>query len=131
MNKVILIGRLTKKPEVRYTNGTTKAVCNFTLAVNRRGSKEQQADFINLVAWNNNAEFLDKYCAKGMQIAVVGSLQTRTWDDMESKRHYITEVIAAEVYFADSKRDGRGERMGDAYEGGADGFYPMDDEDLR
>ena len=133
MNKVVLMGRLTKKPEVRYTSGTTKAVCNFTLAVNRKVSKEKdrQADFIDLVAWDGTAELLEKHCPKGMQIAVVGSLQKRAWDDSEGKRHYITEVVAKEVYFADGKRDGRGERIEEAFEGGSDGFYPMDDDDFH
>ncbi len=128
MNKVIEMGRLTKDPVVRYTSGEAKAVCSFTLAVNRRGTTEQKADFINFVAWGKNAEFLQKHCIKGMQIAVYGSLQTRKWDDAEGKRHYIMEVVASEIYFADAKRNGSEEKYGDAYEGGSDGYYPLDDD---
>lgn len=107
MNKVILLGRLTKDPETRTTQ-TGKIVSTFTLAVNRRFSKQREADFINCVAWGKNAEFVDNYCKKGRQFAVVGSIQTRSWDDNEGKRHYMTEVIVDEIYFADSKRDGGG-----------------------
>lgn len=107
MNKAILMGRLTKDPELRYTSNNT-AVCSFTLAINRRFSKqgeERQADFIPIVAWDKLAEFCGKYFLKGRQVAVVGRIQTRTWDDNEGKRHYVTEVIAEEAYFADSKPD--------------------------
>ena len=101
MNKVILIGRLTKDPEIRYTQ-TSKAVANFTIAVSRRFKKDE-ADFINCVAWEKTAEFISKYFSKGGMIAVVGSIQTRTWEDSEGKKRYITEVIADEAYFAGSK----------------------------
>jgi len=141
MNKVILMGRLTKDPELKYTSGTNTAVTSFSIAVNRRGAKEgqPQADFINVVAWTKTAEFCGKYFTKGMQVVVVGRLQTRTWDDNEGKRHYVTEVVADETYFADGKKGG-----GDAGSstGGAaprtysetptasgDGFYPMDEDD--
>jgi len=79
MNKVILMGRLTKDPEVRYINNNNTAVCNFTLAVDRKFQKE--TDFIPIVAWNKLAEFCSKYFTKGMRVAIVGSIQTRTWDD--------------------------------------------------
>lgn len=107
MNKVILMGRLTKDPEVRYTQSTNTMVTSFTLAVNRRFAKEgeQQADFINIVAWKTTAEFVSKYFRKGQQVAVVGRIQTRTWDDDQGQKHYVTEVIAEEVYFADSKKE--------------------------
>lgn len=105
MNKVQLIGRLTKDPEVRYTNSNT-AVANFTLAVNRRFKKEGQseADFIPVVAWDKTADFCSKYFNKGLQVAVVGRLQIRSWDDNDGKKHYATEVVAEEVYFADSNK---------------------------
>ena len=109
MNKVILMGRLTRDPEVRYTQTTNTLVASFSLAVNRRFVKqgeERQADFINIVAWNKTGEFVSKYFKKGQQVAVVGRLQTRTWDDDKGQKHYVTEVIAEEAYFADSKRDG-------------------------
>jgi single-strand DNA-binding protein len=106
MNKVVLMGRLTKDPDLKYTANNT-AVCKFTLAVNRRFSKqgeEKQADFIPIIAWSKLGEFCGKYFAKGQQVAVVGSIQTRSWEDNEGKRHYATEVIAEEAYFADSKK---------------------------
>ena len=108
MNKVELIGRLTKDPEVRYTQSSNTQVSNFTLAVSRRFVKEgeeRQADFINIVAWGKTAEFCSKYFRKGMQIALVGRIQTRTYDDTDGKKHYVTEVVAEEVYFADSKKE--------------------------
>jgi len=112
MNKVILMGRLTRDPEVRYTQTNNTLVASFSLAVNRRFAKqgeERNADFINIVAWNKTGEFVSKYFKKGQQVAVVGRLQTRTWDDEQGQKHYVTEVVAEEVYFADSKRDGNGE----------------------
>ena len=107
MNKVILMGRLTKDPEVRYTQTTNTLVATFSLAVNRRFVKqgeERQADFFNIVAWGKQGEFCSKYFKKGQQVGIIGRLQTRTWDD-DKGRHYITEVIAEEAYFAESKRD--------------------------
>ena len=109
MNKVILMGRLTRDPEVRYTQTNNTLVASFSLAVNRRfvrQGEERQADFINIVAWSKLGEFCSKYFKKGQQVAVTGRLQTRTWDDDQGQKHYITEVIAEEAYFADSKRDG-------------------------
>ncbi len=109
MNKTILMGRLTKDPDTRYTQTTNTQVTSFTLAVNRRFAKEgeQQADFINIVAWSKTAEFVSKYFKKGQQVGVIGRIQTRTWDDDQGQKHYITEVIAEEVYFADSKKEGQ------------------------
>ena len=109
MNKVILMGRLTRDPEVRYTQANNTLVASFSLAVNRRfvrQGEERQADFINIVAWSKLGEFCSKYFKKGQQVAVTGRLQTRTWDDDQGQKHYITEVVAEEAYFADSKRDG-------------------------
>ena len=108
MNKVILMGRLTKDPEVRYTQTSNTLVASFALAVNRRfvrQGEERQADFFNVVAWGKTGEFCSKYFKKGQQVGVIGRLQTRTWDD-DKGRHYITEVVAEESYFADSKREG-------------------------
>ncbi len=109
MNKVILMGRLTRDPEVRYTQNTNTLVASFSLAVNRRFTKqgeERQADFINIVAWSKTGEFCSKYFKKGQQVGIIGRIQTRTWDDEQGQKHYVTEVIAEEVYFADSKHDG-------------------------
>lgn len=113
MNKAILLGRLTKDVETRYTQSTNTQVSSFTLAVNRRFVKEgeQQADFINIVAWNKTAEFCSKYFRKGQQVAVVGRIQTRSYDNQEGKKVYVTEVIAEEVYFADTKKTGPDESM--------------------
>ena len=116
MNKVILMGRLTKEPELRYTNTNNTAICSFTLAVDRRFSKpgeDKQTDFVNCVSFGKTAEFAGKWFNKGQQVAVVGRIQTRTWDDNEGKKHYVTEVVAEESYFADTKR---GDQHGDAYE---------------
>lgn len=108
MNKVILMGRLTKDPEVRYTQATNTMVTSFTLAVNRRFVKqgeERQADFINCVAWNKTAEFVSKYFKKGQQVGIIGRIQTRNYDDEQGIKHYVTEIIAEEVYFAGDKKD--------------------------
>ncbi len=109
MNKVILMGRLTRDPEVRYTQTNNTLVASFSLAVNRRFVKpgeERQADFINVVAWSKVGEFCSKYFKKGQQVGVIGRIQTRNWDDDQGQKHYVTEVIAEETYFADSKREG-------------------------
>jgi len=109
MNKVILMGRLTRDPEVRYTQTNNTVVASFSLAVNRRFARqgeERQADFINIVAWSKLGEFCSKYFKKGQQVGVIGRIQTRTWDDDQGQKHYVTEVVAEEAYFADSKRDG-------------------------
>ena len=108
MNKVILMGRLTRDPEVRYTQTNNTMVATFSLAVNRRfvrQGEERQADFINIVAWGKTAEFCSKYFRKGQQVGVIGRIQTRTWDDDQGQKHYVTEVVAEEAYFADSKRE--------------------------
>lgn len=135
MNKAILMGRLTRDPEVRYTSTTNTAVCNFTLAIDRRFSRqgeERQADFIPIVAWGKLAEFCGNYFQKGRQVAVVGRIQTRTWDDNEGKRHYVTEVVAEEAYFADSKRNGNNTSQSSSNEDTSqenDGFYPLEEDD--
>lgn len=108
MNKVILMGRLTRDPETRYTQTNNTLVASFSIAVNRRYVREGDtttADFFNVTAWRQTGEFVSKYFKKGQQVAVVGRLQNRTWDDQQGQRHYATDVIADEVYFADSKRD--------------------------
>lgn len=108
MNKVILMGRLTRDPEVRYTQTSNTLVASFTLAVNRRFVKqgeERQADFINIIAWSKIGEFCSKYFSKGQQVGIIGRLQTRNWEDDQGQKHYITEVIAEEAYFAEGKRN--------------------------
>ena len=106
MNKVILVGNLTKDPELRQTpNGVS--VARFTVAVSRRFSKDgqQQTDFINCIAWRQAAEFLCKYFSKGSSIQLCGSIQTRSWDDQNGKKQYATEVIADELSFNGPKRE--------------------------
>ena len=99
MNKIILIGRLTKDPELSYTKGG-KAVCKFTLAVDRPYNGEsKEADFINIVVWNKAGENAAKYLAKGRQTAVEGRLQLRSYDGNDGKKRYVTEVIADRVEF--------------------------------
>ena len=108
MNKVILLGRLTKDVDVRYTQTNNTMVASFSLAVNRRFARqgeERQADFINIVEWSRTAEFCSKYFKKGQQVGIIGIIQTRTWDDDQGQKHYVTEVIAEEAYFADSKKE--------------------------
>jgi single-strand DNA-binding protein len=136
MNKVILMGRLTKDPELRYTSSNNTPVCSFTLAVNRqfvRQGEERQADFISIIAWGKTAEFCSKYFTKGKQVAVVGRIQTRTWDDTDGKKHYATEVVAEEVHFAESKRDDGATMSKPAttnQAGPSDGFFPTEDDEL-
>lgn len=107
MNKVVLLGRLTKDIELRYTQ-TGNTVASFSLAVNRKFVKEgeeRKADFINIVAWNKLAEMTSKYISKGQQVCIAGRLETRTWDDEQGQKHYITEVIAEEVTFVDKYKN--------------------------
>lgn len=105
MNKVILIGRLTKDPEMR-TTGTGIAVTTFTLAVNRPftdQSGDRTADFINCVAWRKQAENIAKYCVKGTQVAAEGRIQTRSYDATDGSKRYVTEVICDNVTFLSTK----------------------------
>ena len=104
MNKVQLVGRLTRDPELR-TTGNGVSVCSFTVAVNRRfpnAQGEYEADFINCVAWRQSAEFLAKYFAKGRMVGLVGSIQTRNYE-RDGQRVYVTEVSVDEVEFVESK----------------------------
>ena len=107
MNKIVLIGRLSKDPELRFTQSGT-AVANFTLAVNRKftnQSGEREADFINCQAWNKTAEFIANYFTKGQQMALEGRLQVRSYDGQDGQRHWVTEVVAEQVEFCGSKSD--------------------------
>lgn len=105
MNKAILLGRLTKDPEIRYSQTNNMMVANFTLAVNRKYAKageERQTDFINIVAFSKLAEFVQKYLKRGIQICVCGRIQTRTYEDKNNQTHYVTEIVAEDIDFADS-----------------------------
>ena len=106
LNRVVLVGRLTRDPELRYTPGGGKAVANFNIAVNRpftNQNGEREADFINCVIWGKPAENLANYQKKGNLIGVDGRIQTRSYENNEGKRVYVTEVIADQVAFLDSK----------------------------
>lgn len=108
MNKVILMGRLTKDPEIRYTQGSEPmAIARYSLAVNRSFKRdgEPDADFINIVAFAKRAEFAQKYFTKGQQVAVVGRIQTGSYDDKDGNKRYTTDVIVDEQFFADSKKN--------------------------
>jgi single-strand DNA-binding protein len=106
-NKIIIAGRLTADPELKQTQGGN-TVATFSVAVNRRKSAdcEQVADFFNVVAWRNTAEFICKHFRKGRAIIVCGRLQNRSWEDDKGAKRYTTEIVADEVDFADSKNDG-------------------------
>lgn len=138
MNKVILMGRLVKEPEVRYSQGGEPiAVARYTLAVNRRFKRkdELEADFIPCVAFGKAGEFAEKHFKKGQMVSVVGRLQVRSWDDNEGKKRWSTDVIAEEQYFAESKAAAEQSRPAAAPNKPAkqmglaeqEGFYPIDE----
>jgi len=108
LNVVVLTGRLVADPELRHT-ANDLAVTSFTVAVNRRYARpgeERQTDFIDIVAWRSNAEFVCKYFQKGNLIAIEGSIQTRTYQDKDGKNRKVFEVVANNVQFVESKKDG-------------------------
>lgn len=104
LNKVVLAGRLTADPELKQTTSGV-SVCSFSLAVNRRYSKEgqQETDFINCQAWRQTAEFITRYFRKGSSLCITGSIQTRSWTDQNGQKRYATEVTIDEAMFVDSK----------------------------
>lgn len=108
MNKILLVGRLAKDPELRYTQSGT-AAASFTLAVNRRFTNqngEREADFINCVAWQKAAEFVANYFKKGQQMALEGRLQVRSYEGNDGQRRWVTEVVAEQIEFVWSKESG-------------------------
>lgn len=121
LNKVILGGRLTQNPELKQTTSGIM-VLTFSIAVNRKyapknedGSVGQaQADFINCVAWRQQAEFISRYFHKGSSICIVGNIQTRTYTDQQGAKRYVTEVVVDEAYFVDSKNENTGFNQGGA-----------------
>ena len=118
-NKVILIGNMTADPELKQTQ-TGTSVCSFSIAVNRRFSKNEQGqtvDFINIVAWRQNADFVCRYFKKGNPILVCGQLQTRTWTDNQGQKRYATEVVADEVSFVAPAGANASAPMGNAPQG--------------
>lgn len=112
MNKVILMGRLTRDPEVRYSQGAEPmAVARYTLAVDRRGRRDengQNADFISCVAFARNAEFAEKYFRKGTKIAITGRIQTGSYNDREGRKVYTTDIVIEDQEFAESKSSQNG-----------------------
>lgn len=111
MNKVVLIGNLTRDPELQTTNGGV-SVCRFALAVTRRFANsegEREADFINIVVWRNQAENCHKYLKKGSKCAVIGRIQTSVYDAPDGSKRYNTDVVADEVEFISTSRSGDGE----------------------
>lgn len=121
MNNVSLIGRLTKDVDLRYVSKNSMAVGSFTLAVNRDVKSlqgERKTDYISVVMWGKTAEFAYKYFSKGSRVGVTGEIHSRVWEDAEKTRHYVTEVVADKVYFADSKlKDDEDESTGECEEG--------------
>ena len=118
LNKVIIMGRLTRDPELRHTQSDV-SVASFTLAVDRgfrRDDNQQNVDFINVVAWRNTAEFVSKWFSKGQLVAVSGRLQVRNYKDRDGNNRTVCEVVADECFFAESKRGG---------ESGAAAFSPF------
>ena len=135
MNKVILMGRLARDPEVRYSQGADPlAVVRFSLAVARRFKREgePEADFINCVAFGKNGEFVERYFKKGQMVSVVGRLQVRSWEDRSGTKHWSTDVVVEETYFVESKasfeeRTEQGHRPQGEPEQCYGGFYPIDE----
>ena len=130
MNKVILIGRLTKEPELRYAAGSGPAVTRFTIAVNRQFKKDE-ADFINCVAWNKTAETIAQYFTKGRPIAIVGHMQTGSYDAQDGTKRYTTDVAVESFEFIGSngQANNQGSNNTDAFSefGGFDDVTPADD----
>ena len=120
LNNVIIMGRLTRDPELRRTQSGT-AVTSFTMAVDRdfkSQSGEKETDFIDVVAWRQTAEFVSRFFTKGRMAVVEGRLQMRDWTDKDGNKRTSAEVVAENVYFGDSKRDGDGGGFNQSYSGG-------------
>ena len=139
LNKIFIMGRLTRDPELRRTQSGTP-VTSFSLAVDRdfkSQSGEKETDFIDVVAWRSTAEFVAKYFTKGRMAVVEGRLQIRDWQDRDGNKRRSAEVIADNVYFGDSRRDSGGDSGSGSYGGGyapavgggASGFAEIDEED--
>ena len=122
INKAILMGRLTRDPELRHT-GSGTPVCSFSIAIDNGYGDNRSTDFINCVAWNKTAEFVEKYFTKGKMIIVIGRIRTRTWEGNDGRKNYVTEVAAGEVSFGESK--GREESSA-----ANEDFLPVDTSDM-
>ncbi|GFN36703.1 single-stranded DNA-binding protein [Tepidimicrobium xylanilyticum] len=141
MNSVILIGRLTRDPELRYIPNTGTPVATFSLAVDKQLSREKKqemeakgqptADFINIVVWGKQAEHCANYLTKGRLAAIQGRLQSRSYDAKDGSRRYVTEVVADRVQFLEWGNDNNtGFDSGDLDFSGIDGFEPVDDDNI-
>ena len=128
INKVILMGRLTRDPEMRHTNSGTP-VTTFSIVINSGYGENQRTDFVNCLAWNKTAEFVTKYFTKGKMIIVIGRITTRSWETQDGKRAYATEVVANEVSFGETKSSQQTATQPPMQD---DDFTPLDeyDEDL-
>ncbi len=134
MNKVVLIGRLTKDPELKYTPGSGTAVTTVTLAIDRRFTKDNQkeADFIPVVIWGKSAESTAQHMQKGLLMGVSGRIQTRSYEAKEGGKRYVTEVIAEEIKFLQWAKDNN---SNESHENGAgyasfEDMTPIDDNDI-
>ena len=124
------MGRLVRDVEQRTTQSGL-STCSFTVAVDRKykgADGQKQTDFINCVAWRQTAEFICKYFSKGNRILLNGSIQTRTWDDQDGKKHYATEVLVEDVEFCESKRNASTDEAG-YNDGTNDSYIPLDEDD--
>ena len=123
LNKVVLAGRLTADLELKQTQSGISVV-SFTIAVNRKYSKEQQqTDFISVIAWRQTAEFISRYFKKGSAICLTGTIQTRSWQDQQGQKRYATEIVADEAMFVDSKSDNQPAENG-SFIPGTTGYVP-------
>lgn len=130
MNKIILMGRLTKDPEVRYSQGEKPmTIARYALAVDRKFKRdgEPNADFINCIAFGKNGEFAEKYLHKGIKIAVVGRIQTGSYTNKDGVKVYTTDVVVEEHEFAESKNANQSERPQPAPQTDSDGFMSIPD----
>lgn len=131
MNNVIMIGRLTKDPELRFTAGSAKAVATFTIAVNRGFGKKNEADFFRVVVWNKQGENCANYLSKGSQVAVQGRLQNNNYETRDGEKRYTVEIVANMVEFlgGGSKNDSDSGFHDFNDDDGAEGFQAIEDED--
>lgn len=127
INKVILMGRLTRDPEMRHTNSGTP-VTTFSIAIDNGYGDNKRTDFVNCLAWNKTAEFVTKYFTKGKMIIVIGRITTRSWETQDGKRAYATEVIAKEVSFGETKSSQQTATQ-QPMQDDDDDFTPLDEED--
>jgi len=129
MNQVILIGRLTRDPELRFTAGSGKAVATFTIAVDRGYGKDKEADFLRIVVWDKQGEHCANYLAKGRLVAVQGRIQTRNYETQSGEKRYSTEIVADRVEFLEwgNKNEQSGSNRESYVD--PDGFQAIDEDD--